>query len=113
MVRNLRPGDKWVAGTIIERTGPLSYLLQTVGGQTWKRHIDHLRQMDDSPQQEQTTKEESTNKETINIHFPPSQTASNTEPANDELTQSVIKPSVTTHRYPQRVRVPPVYRISR
>ena len=28
MVRNLRPGDKWVPGTIVERTGPLSYLVQ-------------------------------------------------------------------------------------
>ena len=106
MVRNLRPGDKWVAGTIIERTGPLSYLVQTVGGQIWKCHIDHLRQMDDSPKQEQTTEEESTNKETINIHFPQSQTASSTEPANDELTQTEIEPAVTTHRYPQRVHVP-------
>ena len=45
--------------------------------------------MDDCLQQEQTTKEEITNKESINIHFPPSQTASSTELANDELTQPV------------------------
>ena len=49
--------------------------------------------MNDSPQQEQTTEEESTNKETIYIHFPPSQTASSTEPANDESTQPVIEPA--------------------
>ena len=55
--------------------------------------------MDDSPQQEQTTEEESTHKETINIHFPQSQTASSTETANDELTQPEIEPAVTTHRY--------------
>ena len=39
MVRNLRPGDKWIPGTIIERTGPLSYVVQVAGGQTWKRHV--------------------------------------------------------------------------
>ena len=68
MVRNLRPGDKWIPGTIIERTGQLSYLVQVAGGQTWKCHIDHLRQMDDSPQHKQTTKEI---RNTL-ICFPPS-----------------------------------------
>ena len=32
MVRNLRPGDKWVPGTIIERTGLLSYVVQVKPG---------------------------------------------------------------------------------
>ena len=47
---------------------------------------------------EQTTEEESTNKETINIRL---QTTSSTEPTNDELTQPIIEPATTTHRYPQ------------
>ena len=79
------------------------YLVQTVGGQTWKYHIDHLRQMDDSPQHEQTTEEESTNKETINI------TKSNCQQhraSHDEFTKPVIEPAITTHRYPQTVHVP-------
>ena len=33
MVRNLRVGDKWVPGTIMEGTDPLSYLVQVAGGQ--------------------------------------------------------------------------------
>ena len=45
--------------------------------------------MDGCLQQEQTTEEEIINKESINIHFPPSQTVSSTELANDELTQLV------------------------
>ena len=57
MVRNFCAGDKWIAGTIMERTGPLSYLVQVTGGQMWKRHIDQLRQMDDSPQQEKPIEE--------------------------------------------------------
>ena len=100
MVRNLRPGEKWVPGTIIERTGPLSYLVQVTGGQTWKCHIDHLKQMDDSPQQEQTTETASNDKETT-IRFP-SQTASNS--GSVKVTEST---PTTTHRYLQRVRVPP------
>ena len=50
MVRNLCAGDKWIPGIIMERAGPLLYLVQVAGGQMWKCHIDQLRQMDDSPQ---------------------------------------------------------------
>ena len=75
MVRNLRPGDKWIPGTIIERTGPLLYLVQVAGGKTWKHHINHLRQMDDSPQHAQTTEKASTDRNTL-IRFPPSDVAS-------------------------------------
>ena len=97
MVRNLRVGDKWVPGTIMKRTGPLSYLVQVAGGQMWKRHIDQLRQMDDSLQQEQPT-----NKETM-IRFPP---ANDTEPVNDKPPPAIAD-STPTHRYPRRVHVPP------
>ena len=37
---------------MIERNGPLSYLIQVSGGRVWKRHIDHIREMHDSPLQE-------------------------------------------------------------
>ena len=53
MVTNLRAGDKWIPGIIMERTGLLSYLVQVAGGWMWKHNIDQLGQMDDSPQQEQ------------------------------------------------------------
>ena len=43
MVRNLCAGDKWMPGTIMERTGPLLYWVQVAGGQMWKRHIVQLR----------------------------------------------------------------------
>ena len=39
-VRNLRPGSKYVPGVIVERLGPLSYL---VSGVTWRRHVDHIK----------------------------------------------------------------------
>ena len=73
MVRNFRVADKWVPGTIMERTGPLPYLVQVTGGQMWKYHIDQLRQMDDNPQQEKFTEETHSDKETM-IQFPPNQT---------------------------------------
>ena len=44
MARNFRPGSKWVPGTIVERNGPLSYLVKVRSGDHWRRHIDHLRE---------------------------------------------------------------------
>ena len=40
-VRNLRGQPKWLEGTIIEKTGPVSYKV-TVGDQVWRRHADQL-----------------------------------------------------------------------
>ena len=43
MVRNYRDGTKWMAGVVLQSCGPLSYLVETEGGQIWHRHIDHIR----------------------------------------------------------------------
>ena len=44
MAKNLRPGAAWVPGVVVERVGPLTYLVQVDDGGLWKRHIDHLRE---------------------------------------------------------------------
>ena len=49
MARNLRPGPDWVSGVIVERLGPLSYLIETESHQYWKRHADQLKAVDPSP----------------------------------------------------------------
>ena len=41
-VHNYRRGPKWVSGTVIERTGPVLYRVK-VNDQSWKRHVDQLR----------------------------------------------------------------------
>ena len=48
MARNLRVGDDWVPATVIERTDPVSYLVETTEHQLWKRHIDQLKALADS-----------------------------------------------------------------
>ena len=48
MAQNLRPGPDWIAGTIVERLGPLSYLVEMETKQFWKRHADHLKEVSDS-----------------------------------------------------------------
>ena len=50
MVCNLCPGLQWIPGTIIERKGPLNYLVQVAGGCIWKRNVDHLQETTDTPQ---------------------------------------------------------------
>ena len=46
---NYRAGPGWLPGTVIERNGPLSYLIKVSGGQLWRRYIDQLREVDDTP----------------------------------------------------------------
>ena len=49
MAKNYRAGPGWLPGTVIERNGPLPYLIKVSGGQLWRRHIDQLREIDDTP----------------------------------------------------------------
>lgn len=44
MAKNLRPGPDWIPATVVERLGPLSYLVETSDHQLWRRHIDHLKE---------------------------------------------------------------------
>ena len=43
MAKNFRPGPDWISGIIIEKLGPLSYLVETSTQQVWRRHVDQLR----------------------------------------------------------------------
>ena len=43
MARKIRPGPDWISGIIIEKLGPLSYLVETSAQQVWRRHMDQLR----------------------------------------------------------------------
>ena len=44
-VRNMLPGSKYVPGVIVERLGPLSYLVSVQDGVTWHRHVDHIKSL--------------------------------------------------------------------
>ena len=45
MARNLRPGPKYVTGVVIQKLGPLSYLVEVGEGLIWPRHVDHLKEL--------------------------------------------------------------------
>ena len=51
MTRNYRAGPVWVSGTVVEQNGPSSYLIKANGGQLWRRHIDQLREREDTPRE--------------------------------------------------------------
>ena len=43
MAKNFRCGPKWIPAVIDDKLGPLSYLVETVDGELWRRHVDHLK----------------------------------------------------------------------
>ena len=45
MVKNFRAGNPWIAGTITQKDGPVSYTVCTDNGQIWKRHLDHIKKL--------------------------------------------------------------------
>ena len=45
MVREGRDKSVWTPGTILERRGPVSYLVQMDGGQMQRKHVDHIREL--------------------------------------------------------------------
>ncbi|XP_062616769.1 uncharacterized protein LOC134278467 [Saccostrea cucullata] len=46
-VRDYRShSEKWIAGTIDSKTGPLSYKVEIAPGTTWRRHTDQIRSAD-------------------------------------------------------------------
>ena len=44
LVKNFFQGSKWVLGTVKEKVGPLSYMIELSNGMVWKRHIDHIQE---------------------------------------------------------------------
>ena len=42
LVKNFQQGPKWIKGTVKEKVGPLSYMIELLNGMVWKCHIDHL-----------------------------------------------------------------------
>ena len=45
MARNMHPGPDWVPAVVIERLGPLTYLVETIDHLLQKRHIDLLHEL--------------------------------------------------------------------
>ena len=52
LVRNYRPGEDWIPVTVVDRKGSRSCTVQVANGQLWHRHIEQLKEMRHSPQED-------------------------------------------------------------
>ena len=105
MANNPKPGFPAVAAVVKKRLGPLTYLVETQSGQTWKRHIDHLRSIGtkmSSPVSEELQSDD--------IEMLPTVPAeSNTGTEESSTVPADATPIVTGRRYLQRERRPPLW----
>ena len=135
LARNFCPGAKWIPGTVVERTGPLSYQVQVAGNRRWNRHLDHLLQSVDTPQassqediepcllepvpsvpelppngkNEPSPPSPNGVESELTPEFPEDHPSYGTPSEHDDTTlqASPETPLALTPRYPQRVRRPP------
>ena len=127
LARNLRDGPKWLSGTIVEKTGPVSYKVQ-VRDQVWRRHTDQLLSSQLSPTdntagESQVTETDSENPlvverpvRDLSVSLPEDTTdLSSTEPQVTSDAIPTVTPTETTSnttspprkKYPTRQRRPP------
>ena len=127
MVKSRRPGPaNWIPGRIVQRFGPLVYEVNVGKDQTWRCHIDQLKEamevstpesnFDPSSQSEQASAEESTatqEQPADSGNASPSDDSSEEEASesdSSESSESEVEasagnvPSPTGHRYPLRDR---------
>ena len=57
MARNLQPGPNWIPGVVVERAGPLSYVIKTEEKQLWRWHVDQLKALGDGISLEASTED--------------------------------------------------------
>ena len=100
MARNYRDGPKWMTGVVIERKGPLSYIIQMESGMLWRRHVDQLRDGVTAIIPESDT-DIPVGPDTDTPCFSETRSPSQVEGINDTA-------ETTERRYPSRSRHPPV-----
>ncbi|XP_040355417.1 uncharacterized protein K02A2.6-like [Ixodes scapularis] len=105
-VRNFRSGPTWFHATVLQRTGPVSYVVKVRtpdGLRTWRRHKDHLRSASTAVTAPSLVGEDDT--DTIypasEADVPPPSTVSARQ------TVPVTPTNAAPRRYPQRQRRPP------
>ena len=100
MVQTFHPGLEWVPGTVKQRLGPLTYQIEA-NGQLWRRHVDHLRCGETTPDTPPSASDDCV--------FPTTsqQDAPESEPPPDTDQRPLVQESPTARQYPARVRHPP------
>ena len=115
LVRDYRGGNKWIAGTVLRKLGPVTYHVDVGKGLVWKRHLDQLRHRGGEIQQPATASDGPTNSSSDDIEFypfeqdaPPAErdAARGMDPPQDPPLDRQPSP-VRERPYPRRERHPP------
>ena len=125
MAKNFRNGPKWLPEVIDEQLGILTFLVQLDNGMFWKRHVDQLRHLEDTPREvtvplsspEMTSSEtfysadvdeEAPNDSPSDVNDSTSNSAASNAPETNQGPGTSTTSSTTpARRYPTRVRRPP------
>jgi len=102
-VRNFAQVKKWLAGTVKEKKGPLSFVVETSDGRMMQKHMDHIDERFTS----------SIDDESLDIEIPETFNLPNSiEPDNAAKTHEERQQheATTESRYPMRERKAPSYR---
>jgi len=101
---------RWVPGTVVERLGPISYLIRVHNQELWRRHVDHIRDGVELPHSTECSPSQEDGA-FLSVPFP-STSEVPSEPEDSNTTTSDREPDVqnsssteqTEPRYPSRVR---------
>ena len=130
-IRNFGQGSKWWRGTIVNRSGPVTWLIEVDDGRIIQRHTDHIRLRQDSGDIADTTISSESTQEIpvpssidtqLHENLPIEESAGTNEPVNPETNRSEANanielplPSVNVKaenllpRRSERIRKPPEF----
>lgn len=122
-IRNRAQGDKWLPGTIVTTSGPVSYRVQTPNGRMYRCHQDQIRPREYTAPSSQSGPEDDFDLVDIRVGNTPQELSSGSphtvhEPDEVETSGSLVAPSAATAQptlpglpcrktYPSRTRTQP------
>ena len=116
IVCNFQEGDSWICGKIVDKLGPVSYLVQCHDGAMWRRHVDHIQATVITRELGESTSANQDSDETFMTNSTPEVTSNKEATPSDSVPDDVTElptssseslPDQPLTRYPKRVTKPP------
>ena len=116
--KNLRgSGPKWLSGTIVKITGPVSVIVELAVGSRVRKHFDQIKKREsdlkESSDKEQSFELELPEVEEVGIPEPPTEPLDSCDTPDPESNESEpssnLLPASNCKTYPTRNRKPPDY----
>ena len=96
-VRNFGRGDKWMAGTVEEVTGPLSFHVRLEGGRLVLKHMDHIRRRTALPGGNQVLPEANVQEDHEPIAISPEENVDSVQDMQDKSEAAIEKPALESN----------------